>query len=54
MMTMLEIEPPRCCNTRAVKTIHYRGQEDDDQPDTIEMQEAGVYRQPRHRTDWCE
>lgn len=55
MMPELEIEPPRCCNTRAVKTIHYHGQrDDDDQPDTIERQEAGVYRQPRNCTEWCE
>ena len=54
MTTGLEIEPPRCVNTGAVKTICCAGIiDEDDQPDTIERQEAGVQRHNQPRMDWC-
>lgn len=52
-MTEVKREPPRCGNTGAGKTS-CAGWDDDDQPDTIEMQEAGVVRHKRDRTVWCE
>ena len=50
MMTRLEIEPPRCWYTEAVRVTACAGTDDDDQPDTIERQEAGVYRRTTHKT----
>jgi hypothetical protein len=45
-------EPPQCGNTGAGKvTTCARAIEMDDQPDTIEMQEAGVHRHQRPCTD---
>jgi hypothetical protein len=54
MMPTLETPPPRCGYTEAVRVTACAGTDDDDQPDTIERQEAGVYRHKRTRMDVCE
>ena len=51
-MTGLGIEPPQCVNTGAVKWNPCAGRDEDDQPDTIERQEAGVQRPTTHKTSY--
>jgi hypothetical protein len=51
MIPALETPPPRCGYTEAVRVSTCAGTDEvDDQPDTIERQEAGVYRPKTHRT----